>query len=152
MQGAGVSTPSAAAVSAATMGLAGSLHIPNGKMFTSGLLSMMLAAGVGHIGRLPTTSKLEGASPPVQRVTAPRHTCCPILRSFQGFQLAAMIADGVDLGRQRSELPEDGAAALAPRHPAQIFGAARGAVDPARVFLRVERLRVELEHLDHVGH
>lgn len=36
-QGIGVNTPSAAAVAAATVGLAGEVHIPNGMIFTSGL-------------------------------------------------------------------------------------------------------------------
>lgn len=37
MQGIGVSTPMAAAVAAATIGLAGDMHIPNGMMLTSGM-------------------------------------------------------------------------------------------------------------------
>ena len=45
-QGIGVKTPRAAAVAAATAGLASELHIPKGKMFTMGLLSMILASGV----------------------------------------------------------------------------------------------------------
>jgi hypothetical protein len=45
MQGAGVGTPMAAAVAAATAGFAGQVHIPNGTMFTKGALSMMLATG-----------------------------------------------------------------------------------------------------------
>src|SRR5205823_3204085 len=44
-QGMGVNTPSAAAVAAATVGLAIDEHIPNGRTFTIGLLSMILAAG-----------------------------------------------------------------------------------------------------------
>jgi hypothetical protein len=36
MHGIGVSTPNAAAVAAATMGLARQLHMPNGMMFTMG--------------------------------------------------------------------------------------------------------------------
>jgi hypothetical protein len=36
MQGIGVSTPSAAAVAAATIGLAGELHTPNGIIFIKG--------------------------------------------------------------------------------------------------------------------
>ena len=36
-QGIGVSTPSAAAVAAATVGFDGDIHIPNGGMFTIGL-------------------------------------------------------------------------------------------------------------------
>jgi len=36
-QGIGVSTPKAAAVAAATVGLAGQVHIPNGGMFVMGM-------------------------------------------------------------------------------------------------------------------
>ncbi|MGA1985272.1 MAG: hypothetical protein ABSG72_03295, partial [Candidatus Sulfotelmatobacter sp.] len=39
MQGIGVSTPIAAAVAAATIGLAGDIHTPNGMMLTIGMLS-----------------------------------------------------------------------------------------------------------------
>ena len=44
-QGIGVSTPSAAAVAAATVGLAGERHMPNVGMFTIGAQSMMFAPG-----------------------------------------------------------------------------------------------------------
>lgn len=44
--GIGVSTPSAAEVAAATVGLASDVHIPNGGMFTNGLESAMLAIGM----------------------------------------------------------------------------------------------------------
>ena len=37
IQGIGVRTPIAAAVAAATMGLAGDIHIPNGMIFTMGM-------------------------------------------------------------------------------------------------------------------
>jgi hypothetical protein len=43
--GMGVRTPNAAAVAAATSGLAGDMHMPNGMMLTKGMLSMMLASG-----------------------------------------------------------------------------------------------------------
>lgn len=46
IQGIGVSTPIAAAVAAATVGLASELHMPNGSMFTIGLLSMIFASGM----------------------------------------------------------------------------------------------------------
>ena len=46
MQGMGVKTPRAAAVAAATVGLAGEEHIPKLARLRKGLLSMMLAAGV----------------------------------------------------------------------------------------------------------
>src|SRR5678815_708751 len=48
--GIGVSAPSAAAVAAATAGLAKSWHVPNGGMFTIGATSVMLAAGAPHSG------------------------------------------------------------------------------------------------------
>lgn len=44
MHGCGVSTPAAADVAAATCGLDGALHIPNGGMFTVGLKSCTEAA------------------------------------------------------------------------------------------------------------
>jgi hypothetical protein len=44
MQGIGVSTPSAAAVAAATIGLAGLRHMPKGGMLTIGMWSRMFAA------------------------------------------------------------------------------------------------------------
>ena len=43
--GMGVSTPRAAAVADATVGLAIELHIANGMMLTIGIWSLMLAAG-----------------------------------------------------------------------------------------------------------
>jgi hypothetical protein len=43
--GMGVSTPKAAAVAAATSGLAMELHTPKGIIFTRGTWSMMLASG-----------------------------------------------------------------------------------------------------------
>jgi hypothetical protein len=64
MHGIGVSTPKAAAVAAATVGLAGELHIPNGMTFTIGLPSIMFAAGTPVITRFTgsTTNEL-GAAP-----------------------------------------------------------------------------------------
>lgn len=55
MHGIGVSTPSAAAVAAATIGLAGLMHTPNGMMLSIGTWSMMLAAGW-----LPVITRLMG--------------------------------------------------------------------------------------------
>lgn len=46
IQGIGVSTPIAAAVAAATVGLARELHMQKGCMFTMGLLSMIFAIGM----------------------------------------------------------------------------------------------------------
>ena len=43
-QGMGVSTPKAAVVAEATIGLAIEVHMPNGRMFAIGTKSMMLAA------------------------------------------------------------------------------------------------------------
>src|SRR5580698_10940198 len=80
MQGIGVSTPMAAAVAAATMGLAGDMHIPNGMMFTIGMLSMILASGISSVkvrfvGR--TTNEL-GAMPKLHIIVAPIQTCIAI--------------------------------------------------------------------------
>src|SRR5262245_14735183 len=73
--GMGVSTPIAAAVAEATAGLDGVMHIPNGGMFTIGLLSMMLAAGAPAIVLLVgrTLSEL-GAMPKLHIITAPEVT------------------------------------------------------------------------------
>ncbi len=63
MQGMGVSTPMAAAVAAATIGLAGDMHTPNGRILTIGLWSMMLAAGGPSHNTLfngKTTSEHDG--------------------------------------------------------------------------------------------
>ncbi len=71
-QGIGVRTPSAAAVAAATVGLEGDMHIPNGGMLTIGLLSMMFAAGVVAstllVGR---TTSVDGAAPKLHIIEAP---------------------------------------------------------------------------------
>jgi hypothetical protein len=45
IQGIGVKTPDAADVADATVGLASELHIPNGKMFSIGILSIIFAIG-----------------------------------------------------------------------------------------------------------
>jgi hypothetical protein len=63
-QGIGVSTPSAAAVAAATIGLANDMHIPKGGTFTSGFPSRMLAAGVPVSVRFTGgTTNVLGATP-----------------------------------------------------------------------------------------
>jgi len=83
MQGMGVNTPSAAAVAAATIGLAGLRHMPKGGMLTIGMWSRMFAAtmllvitvfGVG-------TSVL-GATPCEHCIIAPMQTCIAIVVSF----------------------------------------------------------------------
>jgi hypothetical protein len=84
MHGMGVSTPSAAAVAEATVGLAMDMHMPNGGMFTMGLLSMMFAAGgpaamVLFAGR---TLKVLGATPNEHIIIAPEQTSCPIFYLF----------------------------------------------------------------------
>lgn len=76
MHGMGVNTPRAAAVAAATTGLAGELQTPKGMMFTIGMWSMMFAAGgPSHrtlfFGR---TVNEDGATPKVQFISAPIET------------------------------------------------------------------------------
>jgi hypothetical protein len=62
--GMGVSTPMAAAVAAATMGLAIDMHMPKGMTFSMGLLSMMLAAGVvANTLLVGNTISDDGAAP-----------------------------------------------------------------------------------------
>lgn len=80
VQGIGVKTPKAAAVAAATAGLAGDLHIPKGKILTKGLLSIILAAGLFSASVLfcgRTINEL-GANPIVHIKVAPIDTCIPI--------------------------------------------------------------------------
>jgi hypothetical protein len=77
IHGIGVSTPSAAAVAAATVGFAGDWHIPNGMTFTMGMWSMMLASGIWFVNTLlvgSTTSEL-GAMPKEHCMLAPIQTC-----------------------------------------------------------------------------
>src|SRR5690348_5885278 len=72
MHGCGVSTPIAAVVAAATCGLDGLLHMPNGGMLTSGALSWMVAAGLppmSVVGRM--TLRVAGAMPKVHMSIAP---------------------------------------------------------------------------------
>jgi hypothetical protein len=77
--GIGVITPSFAAVAAATVGLAIELHMPNGKMFTIGLLSIMLAMGMAVITRLAGSTINElGATPNEHWSIAPPHTRLPM--------------------------------------------------------------------------
>jgi hypothetical protein len=80
MQGIGTNTPNAAAVAAATMGLAMDWHMPKGMTLAMGLLSMMLAAGGPPAMTLlmGITINAPGATPKVHFVMAPVHTCCPI--------------------------------------------------------------------------
>jgi len=82
-QGIGVNTPIAAAVADATAGLAKLVHIPNGMMFTNGLLSMTLAAAMLPVIILlrGNTTKVLGASPKLHCSVAPEHTCIAIFVS-----------------------------------------------------------------------
>lgn len=85
MQGMGVSTPRAAAVAEATVGLAMDMHIPKGGMFVVGIKSMMLAAGaVAMTLFVGKTFRAEGAIPKVHASTAPETTCEGILREVDG--------------------------------------------------------------------
>jgi hypothetical protein len=81
MHGIGTKTPSAAAVAAATMGLAIDWHMPNGMTLAMGLLSMMLAAGGPPAITMLTgiTMSEPGATPNVHCVMAPVQTCWPIV-------------------------------------------------------------------------
>jgi hypothetical protein len=80
--GMGVNTPRAAAVAAATVGFDGDEHIPNGMMFTSGLLSMIFASGVLVSTWLAgKTTRLLGAAPKLHWSIAPILTCSAILTS-----------------------------------------------------------------------
>src|SRR5271169_1278782 len=83
MQGIGVNTPIAAAVAAATIGLAGDMHMPNVMMLTIGIKSMMLASGISSVNTMlvgRTTSEL-GIIPMVHIIIAPMQTCIAIWRT-----------------------------------------------------------------------
>lgn len=86
-QGMGTNTPNAAAVAAATMGLAMDWHMPKGMTFAMGLLSMMLAAGGPPAMTMLTgiTISVPGAAPKVHCVMAPVHTCWPIVSALHQF-------------------------------------------------------------------
>ena len=78
MHGPGVSTPSAAAVWAAVIGLARLVHSPNGKMLTNGLLSMIVATGMFSTVRFSgRTMSVLGAMPKLHIVCAPLTTGSP---------------------------------------------------------------------------
>lgn len=76
MQGIGVSTPIAADVAAATVGLLGVVHIANGMMFFIGTKSMIVAAGIiPDITRFSgVTTNADGAIPNEQVRRAPLTT------------------------------------------------------------------------------
>lgn len=72
MQGIGVRTPSAAAVAAATVGLAIDMHIANGGILTIGAQSMIVAAGApAMVLFVGSTFRVEGAMPKVHIIMAP---------------------------------------------------------------------------------
>src|SRR6202046_4001584 len=90
MQGMGVSTPRAAAVAAATVGLAIDVHIPKGMILTIGIWSMMFASGTMFVITLlvgNTTSEL-GATPKLHCIIAPIQTCRGMIRLLhRGFEM-----------------------------------------------------------------
>lgn len=74
-QGIGVSTPSAAAVAAATVGFANDWHMPKGGMFAPGTMSVMFATGrPSTAGRGATTFRVDGTMPNEQVIIAPDTT------------------------------------------------------------------------------
>jgi hypothetical protein len=83
-QGTGVSTPLAADVAAATCGLLSVVHIPKGRIFVIGILSMMVPAGIllpeTHLAG--KTVNWLGVIPKLQVKVAPEQTSCAIDLSF----------------------------------------------------------------------
>jgi hypothetical protein len=73
MHGAGVSTPSAAAVSDATIGLLNEVHMPNGGMFAIGMQSVIVATGrlTAIVFLAGGTTSVDGASPNVHMIVEP---------------------------------------------------------------------------------
>jgi hypothetical protein len=76
MHGIGVKTPSAAAVAAATMGLAIDVQVPNDGILSIGAKSMIVAAGVpsAFVMFTGSTIKLPGAAPKLHLIIAPIFT------------------------------------------------------------------------------
>src|SRR3954451_9502949 len=81
MHGIGVSTPSAAAVAAATIGLASDRHIPNGRMLTIGAESVIAANGrpPATIRFVGSTFNVPGAAPNEHCVIAVATVAMPIV-------------------------------------------------------------------------
>lgn len=79
-QGIGVSTPIAAEVADATVGLASDWHMPKGMMFVMGIISMIFAISIlPHFGRKGTvTMSDDGAIPKLHCSIAPMQTKFPI--------------------------------------------------------------------------
>ena len=79
-QGIGVSTPQAAAVADATVGLDIDVHMPKGSMFDIGAMSIMFAISMfPHFGRRGTvTISDDGAIPKLHCNVAPIQTKFPI--------------------------------------------------------------------------
>ena len=80
MHGIGVRTPSAAAVAAATCGFDILMHMPNGIIFTIGLLSIIFAIGIVVTTLLfGSTINVDGAAPNGQVIIAPPQVQKPTL-------------------------------------------------------------------------
>jgi hypothetical protein len=81
VQGCGVSTPKAALVAAATCGLDGVLHMPNGMMLVIGIWSITVAAGCFAVCTwlAGSTANVDGALPKEQARFAPFTTLIAIL-------------------------------------------------------------------------
>ena len=73
-------SPIAAAVAAATIGFAILWHIPNGTIFTKGILSEIVASGMADIVfAVGSTFSMEGAMPKEQVMDAPPVTHNPMV-------------------------------------------------------------------------
>lgn len=83
-QGIGVSTPIAADVADATVGLARDMHTPKGGILTIGLLSIMFAMGTFEaiIILSGNTFKVLGAAPKGHIINPPVQSAIPIFYSF----------------------------------------------------------------------
>ena len=99
MHGMGVSTPSAAAVAAATVGLARLVHMPKGGMFAPGTMSVIAAAG------LPSTSTRA------ERQDDERRRC----DAEAALQHAVAVAAGLPIGSSSLLVPSAPTASAARR-------------------------------------
>lgn len=98
VHGAGVRTPIAAAVAAATSGLARDPHIPNDGMFSIGTKSWIVPAGVSQLTGLPLGTTVSGTCTGgiacEQEISAVLETSCGIGRTVRLLRRAGPVLSG----------------------------------------------------------
>ena len=102
IHGAGVGTPRAAAVAAATAGLLCVIHTPKGGIFINGAISIILPAGVVDITVLITLST-DGAAPKEHIHITPVPMCIIIVNPLLQTSLLIFIQQVFKLSAAPSE-------------------------------------------------